>query len=121
MSTYNQKIPHLLKSDPNWISRRKELLSREPLCRVCVQLGYQTPATMVDHIIPRSQGGGHDESNLQPICKSCHDAKTGREKRGHVDDRPTVALDGSRTRGAVPLAPRDFGTSARSKFLRRTK
>jgi hypothetical protein len=54
------------------------------------------------------------------LCKSCHDAKSGREKHGHVDDRPTVALDGSRKRGFVAIQPKDFGTSVRSKFLRRT-
>ena len=38
-----------------------------------------TPATVVDHIVPHR--GDHalfwDEQNWQPLCKSCHDKKTG--------------------------------------------
>ena len=30
----------------------------------------------IDHIIPREQGGSNDESNLQPLCRPCHDEKT---------------------------------------------
>jgi hypothetical protein len=30
---------------------------------------------IVDHIIPLADGGTHDESNLMPLCKRCHDGK----------------------------------------------
>ena len=38
-----------------------------------------TPATVVDHIIPH-RGDKRlfwDEKNWQPLCKDCHDRKTG--------------------------------------------
>jgi len=38
-----------------------------------------TPATVVDHIIPH-RGDERlfwDETNWQPLCKQCHDKKTG--------------------------------------------
>jgi 5-methylcytosine-specific restriction protein A len=35
----------------------------------------------VDHIINKQSGGTDDESNLQAICKPCHDQKTQREAR----------------------------------------
>lgn len=36
-------------------------------------------AANVDHIIPRAQGGSDDGSNLELLCKTCHDRKTNRE------------------------------------------
>jgi 5-methylcytosine-specific restriction endonuclease McrA len=34
------------------------------------------PAIVPDHVIPLSAGGTDDESNLQALCKPCHDRKT---------------------------------------------
>ena len=39
------------------------------------------PAREVDHVIPASQGGSDDDSNLAAICYECHVSKTGREGR----------------------------------------
>ena len=48
--------------------------------------GKYTRATVVDHIIPHR--GDRilfwDQNNWQPLCKPCHDRKTGEE-----DSRPT--------------------------------
>jgi 5-methylcytosine-specific restriction protein A len=49
------------------------------LCRPCEQRGYVTAACAVDHIVPKSEGGTDDESNLQAICRDCHAAKTANE------------------------------------------
>lgn len=62
-----------------WRKLRARILKREPLCRHCAARGVTTVATDVDHIIPKSQGGTDDESNLQPLCHACHSAKTARE------------------------------------------
>lgn len=61
------------KHDARWnrISRSKR--AREPLCRLCKAAGRYEPATIVDHIRPLADGGTHDESNLMPLCKACHD------------------------------------------------
>ena len=51
-----------------------------PLCEMCEQDGRLTKANEVHHVLPLSQGGTHDESNLMSLCKSCHSkitAKTG--------------------------------------------
>ena len=49
----------------------------------CEQQGRITPATVVDHIVPHK--GNLElfwaESNLQALCKSCHDRKTTKEGR----------------------------------------
>ena len=44
-----------------------------------LKLTIITPATVVDHVIPH-RGNKQlfwDEKNWQPLCKSCHDLKTG--------------------------------------------
>jgi 5-methylcytosine-specific restriction protein A len=54
------------------------------LCQVCLLNGRTTLASEVDHIVGKAQGGSDDESNLQAICDTCHDAKTASEKHnGH--------------------------------------
>lgn len=58
---------------------RKRLLKREPLCRECCKHGLVKVATIADHIVNLASGGSQDESNLQPLCASCHREKTLRE------------------------------------------
>jgi len=62
--------------DRKWQALRKIVLSNESLCRSCKAKGWTVVATDVDHIIPKRAGGSNDMSNLQPLCKSCHSAKT---------------------------------------------
>lgn len=56
-------------------------LKRHPLCQDPdgVHGGRPVPATDVDHIKARRDGGGDDWSNLQALCHSCHSRKTARE------------------------------------------
>ena len=62
-----------------WRKLRAAFLQRNPLCTKCMAQGVITPATVVDHIIPHrgNQQLFWDEENWQPLCKSCHDQKTG--------------------------------------------
>lgn len=61
---------------------RQRLLEREPLCRECHKEGRVKAARVADHITPVRQGGQFwDESNLQPLCDSCHNSKSGKESR----------------------------------------
>jgi HNH endonuclease len=80
-------------------------------------MGYETPATTVDHIIPRHMGGGSEDENLQPLCDICHDAKTAKEKNGRLDRSRPVALDGSKHGSGSTIEPRKTGNSPRSKFI----
>lgn len=43
--------------------------------------GVLKPATEVDHIVPKCNGGTDDEDNLRATCEDCHKAKTARESR----------------------------------------
>tara|TARA_A100001391_G_scaffold162143_2_gene121092 strand:- start:3828 stop:3992 length:165 start_codon:yes stop_codon:yes gene_type:complete len=50
-----------------------------------------TPATEVDHIVGKAQGGTDAPDNLEAICKVCHQAKTASEAllaRSGNHDRP---------------------------------
>lgn len=63
-----------------WQQTRKRILRRDVgLCQVCKAAGRLRPATAVDHIVPKEEGGTDDDDNLQAICAACHTAKTGRE------------------------------------------
>jgi len=64
---------------PDWWRTRARILRRDPNCR----LGYDCctrTSTTVDHRVPVSQGGGHEDSNLQGVCVPCHAVKSEREK-----------------------------------------
>jgi 5-methylcytosine-specific restriction endonuclease McrA len=54
-----------------WNARREQVFALKG--RVCVYCGAE--GTEVDHVIPRSRGGSHDERNLVPACKSCNSSK----------------------------------------------
>lgn len=60
--------------DAAWRETRAEFLAANPYCVRC-----GAPATVVHHIRPRRFGGSDDWSNLQALCKHCHDSKTMRE------------------------------------------
>ena len=61
-----------------WEKLRVIVLAEEPLCRECDAVGRTEPATDVDHILPKRQGGTDKRENLQGLCHSCHSKKTGR-------------------------------------------
>ena len=69
--------------DRHWRRFRLAYLDDNPICVRCEAGGRIVPATVVDHVVPMSQGGAHMvESNSQALCKRCHDLKTMREDGG---------------------------------------
>ncbi len=60
---------------PDWPRVRRRILRRDDYrCYVC-----GGPGVHVDHIVPVSQGGTDDDSNLATICRRCHARKTALE------------------------------------------
>jgi 5-methylcytosine-specific restriction protein A len=55
-----------------WKRIRDKYAREHPLCERCLAEGRVTPVEEVHHIIPISQGGTHDPSNLMSLCQSCH-------------------------------------------------
>ena len=63
-----------------WKSLRNYWVQMNPLCKLCEEQGYYTPAECVDHIIPiRFNGSMTSLTNLQSLCNGCHASKTGKE------------------------------------------
>jgi 5-methylcytosine-specific restriction protein A len=73
-----------------WRHLRDSILRQHPICNVC----KNALATEVDHITPFSQGMtdrqklqlGFDYTNLQAICKQCHDIKHNHIKKTDKDE-----------------------------------
>ena len=71
--------------DREWEKLRLLILARDNyLCQPCAEDYKVTPATEVDHIIPKAKGGTDDPDNLQSICNDCHRIKTEYDKHGIV-------------------------------------
>jgi len=65
-----------------WRSMRAVHLASQPLCTYCEALGIVTQATVADHI-QRHRGDFRlffDASNIQSLCKKCHDSTKAREE-----------------------------------------
>lgn len=75
---YNEARGHTEKQGYGyaWRKIRKQALMAEPYC----QCGAR--ANTVDHIVPRSKGGGDDPGNLSTMCRRCHAKKTAGEDGG---------------------------------------
>lgn len=62
-----------------WAALRQRFITTHPTC----QCGQQ--ATIVDHIIPITEGGKRlDWNNLQSLCTKCHAMKTHAERKGRI-------------------------------------
>ncbi|MFT7283306.1 HNH endonuclease [Nonlabens sp.] len=63
-----------------WRKHRSRFLEKFPMCLHCERNGITTPANIVDHIHSISQGGDKlNDTNLQPLCKKCHEKKSAKE------------------------------------------
>lgn len=64
-----------------WHRIRLAQLAEEPLCRHCAAENRVTAATVVDHVQPHwnDKQVFYDRTNLQSLCKRCHDIKTAGE------------------------------------------
>ena len=61
-------------STHKWRKIRERIIARDGgMCQMCGMEGDS-----VDHIVPRSRGGGDEDFNLQLLCRSCNSGKGGR-------------------------------------------
>jgi len=69
------------------VERRTRWLTLHPYCKHCEAKGINRLGFTPDHIVPLSEGGRDDESNIQTLCEPCHRVKTqaeaarGRQRR----------------------------------------
>lgn len=75
---------HSLYESSNWRKTSKEFLKKYPFCFIC-----GAKATIADHITPHrgSLELFYDETNLQPMCQSCHSRKTFKENNNFHKER----------------------------------
>jgi len=64
-----------------WIDLRRAQLKKAPYCRMCLERGVKTKASVADHVIPHAGNRSLfvDPTNLQSLCRSCHNSKTARD------------------------------------------
>lgn len=55
----------------------RAVLERDKVCRTC-----GNPAKDIDHITPVSRGGQTELSNLQLLCRPCHQQKSRQDRKG---------------------------------------
>ena len=92
-----------------WQRLRRHKLREDPLCEVCLKVGFIEPAVAVDHIQPLKAGGVPYPglAELASLCASHHNLKTRGEQLGRtlapkvvngcdVDGRPLNQLPWSR-------------------------
>ena len=72
-----------------WRALRNYYIQMKPLCEQCKRSSnHVKSAQVVDHIVPITMGGSPvDIKNLQSLCNSCHNSKSGieaSEKRKNI-------------------------------------
>ena len=81
--------------DSRWDRLRLQILKRDHhLCQACAAKGRVTPATEVDHQVPKAQGGTDEPSNLAAICRPCHLAKTAEENGRAYRPKVRIGVSG---------------------------
>jgi len=70
--------------DTRWDKLSKRWRRLHPLCALCKAQGKTVLGDLVDHIVSvrRAPERVLDESNLQTLCTTCHNAKTNAEDGG---------------------------------------
>lgn len=82
---YSSKAMSQWYANKKWRRVRASFIQRNPLCKECNNKGIVKGAEVVDHIKPISQGGSeYSLTNLQALCKVCHDKKSRREQAQYV-------------------------------------
>lgn len=91
----NSKSYSWLYKTKDWKQLRDSWLRFNCWCVMCQQIGIRRKATVVDHINPHkgNQFAFLDRTNLQSLCKSCHDSPKARVERGGVE-RKAIGVDG---------------------------
>ncbi len=81
-----------------WHRARSRALRDQPWCAWC----GATERLSVDHVLPLSQHGTHEQSNLRVLCLSCHGRRSAEQAHGRRDwVRPDGTVDKSDRLGTV--------------------
>jgi 5-methylcytosine-specific restriction enzyme A len=69
-----------------WRRLQKHQKAKQPLCERCLKRGLTRAATECHHKVPHKGDPAlfWDPTNLESICKSCHDRDAQREELGSI-------------------------------------
>jgi 5-methylcytosine-specific restriction protein A len=90
---YKKPAFDMKERDPFYNStawRKVRLLYKKkfPLCANCQRKGIIKEARDIDHIIPLKQNGDKfSYSNLQSLCRSCHNRKSARDYHKYKNEQ----------------------------------
>jgi 5-methylcytosine-specific restriction endonuclease McrA len=71
------------------LTRREIFIRDQHTCQYC---GTRSSDLTIDHVVPRSRGGGHSWENLVSACRTCNHRKGGKtvqESRMKLHSQPT--------------------------------
>lgn len=78
-----------------WRVRRTAQLTAHPLCATCLQQGMVKQARVVHHVKPhKGDWRLFCSSELESLCKPCHDAHTASVERSGLPVKQRIGLDG---------------------------
>jgi len=82
-----------------WRRERRDYLFDNPLCVLCLEMGREVLAVVVDHKKPHrgDEDLFWDHDNWQALCETCHDSAKQRKEKGGI--LPGCSVDG------IPLDP----------------
>lgn len=76
-----------------WRNFAAQVRADEPTCRSC-----DAPTQVVDHIVAIADGGHvWDRTNIQGLCRPCHNTKSQREYRSRYAAAPSVGREGGQS------------------------
>jgi len=77
----DRKADKRFYASTRWLRLRRQVLAAQPLCVDCLSAGRYVPAVDVHHKADRKQRPdlSLDPSNLEGLCKSCHNTRRGAE------------------------------------------
>nr|WP_244422125.1 HNH endonuclease signature motif containing protein [Ktedonobacter racemifer] len=65
------------------------LLKQQGKCRWCDLQFREGDQIEIDHITPKSEGGGEELSNKCALHRHCHDQRHGTHNKGHMIEEPS--------------------------------
>ena len=84
----NEEKNRKVYNSRKWRKFSKDFKERNPVCVKCKEKGIVKASAVTDHIQRVNAGGDHyNEDNLQALCRSCHNSKSGKEAHGYGEKR----------------------------------
>jgi len=68
----------------SWTAKRQRVALSYGYRCACCKCVWVSSRDEIDHIVPLEQGGSNDDSNCQPLCYECHQAKTKEENQARL-------------------------------------